>query len=398
MRRVLYTTSTNVGPGDVNRRGRATKSASALASVFLITAIAIVALQGTALATPKSWSISLPTSQGNPDQLNGVDCHTSTFCLAVGGYTDGSGTTENVSQIWTGTKWSAVTVPDRGSGNNSLNGVSCSTPKFCMAVGYEQGQYRSGLIETYNGIDWTVSSVLSHAVGNYSLSGVSCPTNTFCVAVGQLSDDAGTTPVIDIWNGTSWTLASFSTTLGSALTSVSCPTTKFCVAAGNITSTEYQEAFTETLKKGSWTQSSTLSPPVENVTLSGVSCVSASSCRAVGNSESDAGLMSLIYGWNGKKWKQTSGNMSDAILTSVSCASTTKCVAAGYSEQTSTHQNFIETLNGTPPTWLETTTPDQDSGANELLGLSCRSGQVCMSVGYYYDTALSGNQELALLG
>ena len=397
-RSILCETTTRGGSSHLGRcrRDLLSRSVGAVGSIILVCAIASVVQQGVASATPKSWSIELPTSQGNPDQLNGVDCHTPTFCMAVGGYTNG-GVSQNVSQVWTGTKWVALQTPDKGSGANSLSAVSCSTPKFCMAVGHEDAEYQNGLILTYNGLEWTVSSILSRSVGDYSLTGVSCPTNKFCVAVGQLSDDAGTTPVIDVWNGSTWTFASFSETLGSALTSVSCPTDSFCVAAGNITSTEYQEGFTETLKKGKWTESSTLSPPVEDVTLLGVSCVSSTSCRAVGNSESDAGVMSLIYVWNGKKWKQTSGNMSDAVLTSVSCPSSTKCVAAGYSEQTATHENFVETLNGTPPTWTTTTTPDQGTGANELLGLSCRKAH-CVAVGYYYDTSLPGNQELALVG
>ena len=84
------------------------------------------------------WSIvpSPNTSDNQPNYLTAVSCSSSTACTAVG--IDAVDGVENQTLIesWNGSVWSIVPSPDTSSiQNNTLGGVSCSSPSVCTAVG-----------------------------------------------------------------------------------------------------------------------------------------------------------------------------------------------------------------------------------------------------------------------
>ena len=49
--------------------------------------------------------------------------------------TNGGAFDQTLAQKWNGTHWTLVTSPDKGTGNNELNGVSCASTAFCMGAG-----------------------------------------------------------------------------------------------------------------------------------------------------------------------------------------------------------------------------------------------------------------------
>jgi hypothetical protein len=119
-----------------------------------------------------------------------------------------------------------------------------------------------------------------------------------------------------------------------------------------------------------------------NVSLSGISCPSTSSCMAVGSTRH----RTRAQRWNGTKWSRVRvpepPHTTSAALTAVDCPSTRSCIAVGYF---TTHRIIIgkripyagmaERWNGTK--WTVKRIP----GANQLTSLSCPSGHNCIAVG-----------------
>ncbi len=119
-----------------------------------------------------------------------------------------------------------------------------------------------------------------------------------------------------------------------------------------------------------------------NSALYSVSCTSASSCTAVGYSESASNVsFTLAEYWNGSTWAIQStpnGTGSDSMLNGISCTSATACTAVGWTGN-STMVTLAERWNGS--TWaIQTTPPDPDEGS-VLGGVSCASATKCTAVG-----------------
>ena len=85
-----------------------------------------------------SWSIvTSPNASTTQDNyLYGVSCVSVSDCMAVGTYTISSGYEQTLVEEWDGTSWSIVTSPNTSTTqNNQLQGVNCVSSSDCMAVG-----------------------------------------------------------------------------------------------------------------------------------------------------------------------------------------------------------------------------------------------------------------------
>lgn len=346
---------------------------------------------------PSSWSLTSTPNKTSSDSLNAVSCTSVNFCMAVGSYMKSSNIDRNLIEEWEGSTWTIVRSPDEGTGDNSLDGVSCTSERHCVAVGYGTGaQYEEGIILTFNGHHWSITSILSSVHGIYAFSAVSCPSRNFCVAVGHAAKDAGTQSVIYTWNGSHWNLSNAST-LSLTLTGVSCPTSHFCAAVGNEPGNqhhEYPAGVILVFNGVQWSRSAVIDTVHGAYTLSGVSCTGIQFCEAVGYLGDDAGFFTVIDTWNGTNWMEpATGTIHNATLASVSCTNKSDCVAAGYGGLTSGHpKNLIESWDGT---WSKTPTPDQGTGTNQLNGVSCFKAPDCAAVGYFDNG--SNPQTLAIV-
>src|ERR1700722_6320196 len=164
-----------------------------------------------------SWSIvpSPPTPPTENNYLIGVSCTSSTFCAAVG--------TQN--EMWNGAAWSAVPGTPAGA---EVNGVSCSSPSACIAVG-------NGGSESWNGSTWSLISI-GLAGTSSTLNAVSCSGPSACTAVGNFAPNISCGPfppcgqvyqetLIESWNGSVWSIVpspNAPSFLANELTSVSC--------------------------------------------------------------------------------------------------------------------------------------------------------------------------------
>jgi hypothetical protein len=166
-------------------------------------------MPGKTLPTAEKWNgakwsvVKTPTSKSG--QLVGDGCFNASACMAIGI----GNKLFAIAQAWKGSAW-AATTPAKPSGatTSELNGVSCPAASACEAAGtYSTSASSPALAEGWNGKAWTLQKTPAISGSTYaSLANVACPAKTGCWAVGQSFKGSTGTPVIERWNGKSWSL------------------------------------------------------------------------------------------------------------------------------------------------------------------------------------------------
>ncbi|HXW33538.1 MAG TPA: hypothetical protein VEJ87_03100, partial [Acidimicrobiales bacterium] len=244
----------------------------------------------------KAWAQQTspnPTGPGDVfPQLNAVSCSGPSDCTTVGTDFTLSNTANTVAEKWNGSSWSVATTPDEnGATTSTLSGVSCVNSDFCMSVGSATTTSPDvvSLAEEWNGSSWSIENTpnVSGAIQTF-LTSVSCPAADECLAVGYSLASAGTDPIVEQWDGNTWTLVNPPTPTGSAdneLTSIACPLVSTCYAAGRTYATSSSAPLTlaEEWNGTSWSTMVTPNPPsLEGAFFSSVSCISSTDCEAAG--------------------------------------------------------------------------------------------------------------------
>jgi len=349
------------------------------------------------------WTIQTtpnPVGALDDDFLHGVSCSSATACTAVGDYTSTEEKEATLVERWNGTTWEVQTSPNpAGATGSFLESVSCRSSTACTATGYkeEKGGLHATLAERWNGSAWEVQTTPTSGNSD-ALGSVSCVSASECTAVGFVvsGNPAKTTPVVENWNGKTWTVVSSAKLPTederSWFESVSCPAAKSCTAVGSYISSNLGMQFLAEHWNGStWSVQTTpeLAAGDSEIHLDGVSCSATSACAAVGSYEKSRVREVLVERWNGTSWQvqqtpspngKTEG--AEGQLTQVSCASATSCVAIGADESSSGHPGLLlgEYWNGT--SWaLELPTNRSGVEYNILGGVSCSAATKCTSVG-----------------
>jgi hypothetical protein len=293
--------------------------------------------------------------------LNGVSCTSRDFCMAVGWaeppqigmYPEPYA----IAEVWNGSKWALQRPPTPlGSTGISLNGVSCTSPTFCVAAGYlsssiELGMEVGRLIEMWNGKTWSMHSPIP-TNGFSEDYAVSCTSPAWCVATGERAVSAGIVTAAYAWDGTSWSfmhtpsLPPGPIDVGPQLDGISCTSPRACTAVGYYGNPSHTIA--ERWNGSSWTLQHSTS--AKYTVLSAVSCRSPAACNAVGYSSDST----LAERWNGKAWStQHMPTVTNGRLAGISCPTPCQCSAVGAdSTQPGT---LAEIWNGR--TWSQQTTP-----------------------------------------
>ncbi len=370
--------------------------------VALALLAAVFAATSTSAATvsDSNWTIQkLPTPAVAPNgQLMGTSCTSDRFCVAVGVAQDSSGRDTALAERWNGNRWEGQSTPTlRGAVGTFLAGVSCTAPNACTAVGNLEngsGQHVT-LAERWNGIDWDIQFTPNPSGATDSfLSGVSCVSAVVCTAVGYSLNGAGQKSTLaERWNGRTWDIQSTPNAGGapdSMLSSVSCASATSCTTVGKSISNFLAQALIERWNGVSWeVQVAAMPAGASGSALVGVSCSTDSACTAVGNfaAKSTKAGGALAEQWDGATWtiEPSPGTTLD-FLNAVSCTTPTACTAVG---QTGFSQPIAERWDGS--SWLMQVSPSpSDASQTNLVGVSCPTQSACFGIGSALYTSGNG--------
>jgi hypothetical protein len=349
---------------------------TALAGVAALTAGGILAsADGTA-------SASAPAAVANAG-LNGVSCVTAKFCLAVGGRpVSRRSAGGSVVERWNGQAWSAVAVPKPASGHAaSLQSVTCTSTRNCIAAGYyiAPGGTLTGLALHWNGTKWSVTPVPVPRGRPFSqLYGATCVRATDCWAVGN----AGSATLAERWNGSKWSLVpspSPHPASPNQLSAVACVNASECWAVGYTFPGAGTGSLTEKWNGDAWRVVST--PSSKSGDLIGDSCPSPTACLAVGASDGSAALAQI---WTGTKWVGTPAarprGATAAQLSAVACPSQADCLAVGY--YSARGRSLVLAQRWTGTRWVAATAASPAGASFVVLnGATCLSASNCWAVG-----------------
>lgn len=352
-----------------------------------------VAMATTAVEAGLAWAAGAwrieSTARGRVS-LDAISCPSVTRCWAVGSTsTILEAARRPVMELWNGHRWMVVRLRSRRIG--SFTDLSCASARFCMAVGDQRREERTGLYdspfaERWNGRTWTNQPMVS-ITGNQDFVGtsVSCTSGAACVAVGS--------GFAQSWNGHDW---------GSIRSPIappgrlSCASAAACIAAGS----PYGPG-AELWNGRKWIPQVIpipmgIVPYRRTVALLGaISCPAARWCVGfafVYKTGDFSSYTELGTTWNGRKWTAavisesvTSANYESGLF-GISCPSTRACVAVGG--------NSVDPIAafGSGQTWAVQTLPNPESNQSaSLYQVSCATATSCMAVGQ------SGNNEVGIL-
>jgi len=351
---------------------------------FIVAFIAVFGL--VAVALPADAAIdnavvvpSANTSELEENFLESVSCVTASWCVAVGYYEDDH--KQTLIELWDGNSWSIQNSPNTSpTVDNHLDGVSCVSVSWCVAVGTsDDGRLEQTLIEVWDGTSWSIqASANTSPTEDNNLYSVSCLSAISCVAVGDFYNGWLQT-LVQVWDGSTWTIQASdksSTSDTKYLFAVSCVSANSCVAVGEFMRGGWNQPMAQVWDGSSWTMQSipTFSANEDNL-LEGLSCVSASMCVAVGaHSVNGGNYKPKIQLWDGNSWSiqpspSTSPNENN-YLWSVSCVSASSCVAVGHYYTENVIHTLVEVWDGSA--WTIQPSPNPEPlDDNRLASVSC---------------------------
>ena len=321
--------------------------------VITVAAAALLAAGAPAASASTRWAIQ-PTpipARANEGALNGISCAAAASCTAAGFYGTrirGGDLISPLAEHWDGSTWAIQLMPSpAGATGTGLNGVSCASAASCTAVGFYTtgsgaGTMELPLAEHWDGSTWAIQLMPSPSGARISfLSGVSCAAAASCTAVGSYFNTANVqTTLAEYWNGSAWAIQATPSRFRdvSELLAVSCTAPGRCTAVGNHFGPEGGLLLVEHSSAGTWRVQPIHAPSgTTDASLSGVSCVAATSCTAVGDFTTGSGnarvYLPLAEHWDGSAWaiQPAPGHPGSPVtsLGSVSCVSKSNCTAAG---------------------------------------------------------------------
>jgi hypothetical protein len=271
-----------------------------------------------------------------------------------------------------------------------LTAVACASADRCIAVGATATSNATApLIESWNGTTWSkavaADPLRTGQAGNAQLTGVSCPLTSNCIAVGTYSE--GTNPEAeqrtfsDVNQGGGWKLkatATLSGVTGSSLAGVSCASTTYCLAVGAYDGQATAGPLSESWNGSTWTLIKSAAIGSSNASFSAAACSAAGTCTAVGTALGSSNSQPLIERLKATTWTiESSPDRANAGLYSVACPSVSRCLAVGAASNGTT---LAEGWNGTA--WSVEATPTVPGGGlAELVGISCTVTTNCRAVG-----------------
>ncbi len=356
-------------------------------------------------AAPSAASAAIASVQENV--VPKISCVTATDCLGIKGSSPLNGGNLRVPATiarWNGSGWrrAHLRLP-AGTRSADLYAVSCRAAKSCLVVGdYYTGKTESApshaLALVYNGTSLKPMPPMPRPKSRnwVTLRGVSCTTTRHCVAVGMASGDpselGGPSQVslIETWNGTKWTLHTAAAPTGTEVTlsGVSCVTAAFCLLTGEISTANNTKLFLDSWngRKLTVMKPAPVGGGASFQLASDVSCGTRASCMVTGAVLSAGGnsIDALTEVWNGKAWRTVTVPLrpgaAGSTLVGVTCLSARSCEAVGLAGSESAPGTSAASYNGTA--WALQPVPAPVKGRETALsGVSCLSAARCVAIG-----------------
>jgi hypothetical protein len=161
------------------------------------------------LSSATGWTVEPSVTLGSQDNvLASVSAASATDVWAVGTYYPTSTSPlQTLGVHFDGTRWTAYPLPDVGTEENTLMGVSMPSVGHAWAVGYYvNGKFEQHtLIEHLSGGVWSVVRSPNPSAAHDILYGVSAVTDTNVWAVGAYETSQGRWhALVEHWDGSTW--------------------------------------------------------------------------------------------------------------------------------------------------------------------------------------------------
>jgi hypothetical protein len=302
------------------------------------------------------------------------------------------------------------TLNTKGASDSNLYDVSCNpSTKACTAVGKSTTSgVDSPMVQRWNGTSWSEQTPAKKSGSAQNrLFGVDCPSETRCLAVGSYQNSEGGPATLgELWNESKWTVQTTpvpSEATSSELVAVGCNNTAECVAAGSAVVKGVKSAIAEEWNSPTWTLSTVPIPKeASSSQFDGVDCLWSNFCVAVGRYTTSGGsIKSLVEFWDGTEWKlQTVADPEGAAqstLLDVACTPTpNRCTAVGGWKNSKFEQfTLAYRFNGVTTWTLQSTPNPAGSIASVFQEASCATETSCTAAGSWVSGSGGSNQTLA---
>jgi hypothetical protein len=398
----------------------------------------VFALPASAVTVPwqHAKEVALPKgAAGIPDGfLPSLSCVSAGECVAGGDYTTTIGVTEGLIVSETNGVWRAPIslVPPVAAGANpdvTIYDVSCGGAGNCAAVGSFLDSARNIVPFTANEVDgrWQRSLELTLPKNalvegqSGELRGVDCASANNCSAVGEYVDDYRAYPRSQGFVATEvrghWSSASEVTMAQKAnfnpfvsFAQLACSSLGNCVGVGSfIDADDVTEGLIVSEVRGVWHKGEEVPLPANasafsGASLSEVSCLTHSTCAALGTFISQTGALEAMTasGANGS-WGRAvelampagSNANPHAFLfgfNGIACANSGNCSVGGqYQDDVGKYQGFL--ANEVHGVWSQAVEMSLPSGGvtggqnGGVVALACPSVGECQASGSYLDSA-----------
>jgi hypothetical protein len=327
--------------------------------------------------------------------------------------TNSAGTTPGKELSFTTSEsvWRIKETPNpKEASDSNLYDVSCNpSTKACTAVGKSTTTgVDNPLVQRWNGTSWSEQTAAKKSGSTHNrLFGVDCPSETRCLAVGNYQNAEGG-PVLlgEIWNEGKWNVQSTpvpSEATSSELVAIGCNNTAECSAAGSAVIKGVKTAIVEEWNSPTWTLITI--PIPEGATssqLDGIDCLWSNFCVAAGRYTTSGGsTKSLVMFWNEGKWAlQTVTDPEGAAqstLLDVACTpSPNRCTAVGGWKNSKYEQFTLAYRFNGSSTWTLQSTPNPGGSiASVFQEASCATETSCTAAGSWVSGSGGSNQTLA---
>jgi hypothetical protein len=355
----------------------------------------LLCLANSALAVPPVQASPAAAARASQrDELEGVSCTSPATCMAVGERGPVNRPVRTLAESWTGGRWHVLPTPSPvGVVDSELLDVSCSGPARCVAVGFSTRTSDAvfGLVQVWNGRTWRALRVPGASSTSLQLLpvGVSCLRNG-CLIVGDYA--VGPNYPLAMWvTGSKLHVlhpAVPAHAAGAAFSGVSCTGPDSCLAVGGQLGGSTTPALAESWNGQKWRVLATPNPAnAADSSLGQVSCVSAARCFAVGSVDyfNRTGVFARNLVWTGGRWRAvrlTGRQPHNPALSAASCTRAFTCLAVGVNQSA---RPFAQIWNGTSL---------RPSPARLMKGfgptwVDCTSAAHCIAVGLRDEPGLA---------